>query len=46
MARSFEQLTPEEQELVRIFERHHSELLPLEPEFIEQWLNHVKECGG
>lgn len=42
--RTFEEMTADEQELVRKLERHMGEKAT--PEEAEAWLEHVKACGG
>jgi hypothetical protein len=44
--RRFEDLTQEEQAIVRQLERHHPERMPFTPRQIEEWLQHVAVCGG
>jgi hypothetical protein len=45
-ARPISELSAEEQALVRLFERHFPENTPATPDAAEEWLAHVKACGG
>jgi hypothetical protein len=35
-----------DEELIKIIASHRSDLLPFTPEEIQEWLGHVKACGG